>query len=131
MNRTHSSGLGAEVPAYAQLQREMHDALRAQHPDWLSPNGDCPTCDSYDARFAELLIASLATERALAHRPKSLNLTNTRKLPTFFVRNGDHPLATLGDPGNLRIPAGYAQANKIVFSEMASAIRECAHEKFL
>ena len=23
------------------LQREMHDALRAQHPDWILPNGDC------------------------------------------------------------------------------------------
>ena len=48
MNTTHSSSLAATVPAYAQLQREMHDALRAQHPDWILPNGDCPTCDSYD-----------------------------------------------------------------------------------
>lgn len=131
MSRTHFSSLAAEVPAYAQLQRAMHDALRAQHPDWILPNGDCLTCDSYDVRFAELLIASLATERTLAHRPKSLNLTNTTKLPTFSVRHGDHPLATLGDPGDFRIPAGYAQANKIVLSETASAIGECSHEKFL
>jgi len=123
MNTTHSSSLAAEVPAYAQLQREVHDALLAQHPDWILANGDCPTCDSYDARFAKLLIVSLATERALAHRPKSLNLTNTTKLPTFFVSHGDHPLATLGDPGNFRIPAGYAQANRMVFPEMASAIQ--------
>ena len=59
MNMTHSSTLAAEVPAYAQLQRVMHDALLAQHPDWILPNGDCPTCDSYDARFAELLIQTL------------------------------------------------------------------------
>jgi len=89
MNTTHSSSLAAEVPGYAQLQREMHDALRAQHPDWILPNGDCPSCDSYDARFAELLIVSLATERTLAHRPKSLNVTNTTKHPTFFVSLGD------------------------------------------
>jgi hypothetical protein len=44
-----------EDPTYAQLQRELHHALRAQHPDWILPNGDCPTGDSYDARFAELL----------------------------------------------------------------------------
>jgi hypothetical protein len=44
-----------EDPTCAQLQRELHHALRAQHPDWILPNGDCPTCDSYDARFAELL----------------------------------------------------------------------------
>jgi hypothetical protein len=61
MNTTHSSSLAAEVPAYAQLQRKMHDALLTQHPDWILPNGDCPTCDSYDARFAELLIQTLPT----------------------------------------------------------------------
>lgn len=102
MNTIHSSSLAAEVPAYAQLQRKMHDALLAQHPDWILPNGDCPTCDSYDARFAELLVVSLATERALAHRPNNLNLANTTKLSTFFVSHvgsrGHHSLATLGDP---------------------------------
>jgi hypothetical protein len=135
MNTTHSSSRAAAGPAYAQLQREMHDALRAQHPDWILPNGDCPTCDSYDARFTELLIVSLATERALAHRPNNPNLANTTKLPTFFVSNvgsrGHHPLATLGDPGNLSMPAGYAQPRKIAFPAMASAIRKCSHEKFM
>ena len=86
-------------------------------------------------RFTELLIVSLATERALAHRPNNLNLANTTKLPTFFVSHvgsrGHHPLATLGDPGNFSMPAGYAQARKIVFAEMASAIRKCSHEKFV
>ena len=61
MNTTYSSSLVAEIPAYAQLQREMHDALLAQHPDWILPSGDCPTCDSYDARFAELLMQLPAT----------------------------------------------------------------------
>jgi hypothetical protein len=68
----HSSRLAAEVPAYAQLQRKMHDALLAQHPDWILPNGDCPTCDSYDARFAELLIQTLPT------RPRGLKQGNTQ-----------------------------------------------------
>lgn len=61
MNTTHSSSFAVEVPAYAQLQREIHDALLSQHPDWILPTGECPTCDSYDARFAELLAQSLAT----------------------------------------------------------------------
>jgi hypothetical protein len=69
MNTTH--GLATEVPAYAQLQREMHDALLAQHPEWILPNGDCPTCDSYDARLAELLNVSSATERAYEHNKAS------------------------------------------------------------
>ncbi|HEV8422341.1 MAG TPA: hypothetical protein VGQ40_03295 [Chthoniobacterales bacterium] len=48
---------------YADLQREIHEALLAQHPDWILPNGDSPTCDSYDARFAELLIQSVPAKR--------------------------------------------------------------------
>jgi hypothetical protein len=47
-----------------QLQREMHDALRAQHPEWVQPNGDSPICDAYESRFAELLSLSLQSERA-------------------------------------------------------------------
>jgi len=49
------SVLVTEVPGYAELQREMHDALRAQHPEWIDEDGNSPTCDSYEARFAELL----------------------------------------------------------------------------
>jgi hypothetical protein len=38
-----------------QLQREIHDALRIQHPDWIEPDGDCPTCKSYESRLEKLL----------------------------------------------------------------------------
>lgn len=51
----------AEVPAYAELQRTMHDALLTQHPEWVERDGNCPTCDDYDRRFAELLDFSLAS----------------------------------------------------------------------
>lgn len=44
-----------EVLAYTQLQQQIHDALRAQHPEWVQPDGDSPTCDAYEWRFAELL----------------------------------------------------------------------------
>jgi hypothetical protein len=44
-----------KVPAYVQLQQQMHEALRAQHPEWIEPTGDCPTCESYESRLAELL----------------------------------------------------------------------------
>jgi len=39
----------------SELQQEIHDALRVQHPDWVEPDGDCPTCESYESRLAELL----------------------------------------------------------------------------
>src|SRR6266508_6391277 len=44
-----------EIHFYIQLQQQIHQALRVQHPDWVEPNGNCPTCDSYESRLAELL----------------------------------------------------------------------------
>ena len=49
---TASSSNSGEVRSYAELQRQIRDALREQHPEW---DGDCPTCQSYESRFAELL----------------------------------------------------------------------------
>jgi len=66
MNTTHFSTPAAEVPGYADLQREMHDALRAQHPEWVQPNGDSLICQAYESRFEELLRLSLQFERAHA-----------------------------------------------------------------
>jgi hypothetical protein len=67
MNTTHFSTPAAEVPGYAKLQCDMHHALRAQHPEWVQPNGDSPICDAYESRFAELLSFFLTFERADAH----------------------------------------------------------------
>ena len=113
MNTTHPSSLFAETPAYAQLQREIHNALLAQHPEWILPNGDCPTCDFYDARFAELLITSLATERA-CEKDKASNIVRGPWLS---------PARDPNDPGNFSVPAEYAEPRKIVFRKMASAVR--------
>jgi hypothetical protein len=44
-----------EIHSYTELQRQIHQDLRVQHPEWVKPNGDCPTCDSYELRLAELL----------------------------------------------------------------------------
>jgi hypothetical protein len=38
-----------------QLQQGIHDALRVQHPDWIEPSGDYPTCESHESRLAKLL----------------------------------------------------------------------------
>jgi hypothetical protein len=62
---TLSSGSN-DVRAYAQLQQEIHDALRVQHPEWVEPNGGCPTCESYESRLAELLSISFQAEHASA-----------------------------------------------------------------
>jgi hypothetical protein len=55
MEMTVSSSNSGEVRSYAELQRQIRDALREQHPEWIERDGDCPTCQSYESRFAELL----------------------------------------------------------------------------
>ena len=44
-----------EIRTYSDLLQKIHSDLRIQHPEWVEPNGDSPICDSYQARFAELL----------------------------------------------------------------------------
>lgn len=47
--------MSAQIHSYTALQQQIHDDLRIQHPDWVQPNGNCPTCDSYELRLTELL----------------------------------------------------------------------------
>ena len=44
-----------KVDTYANLVQQIRNDLRLQHPDWIHPNGQCPMCDSYEARLIELL----------------------------------------------------------------------------
>ena len=44
-----------EVEPYVQLQRQILQALRHEHPEWIQPNGECPMCEAYESRLAELL----------------------------------------------------------------------------
>jgi len=62
---TSASSFG-EIRSYVQLQHQIHDALRQQHPEWIEQNGDCPTCESYESRFAELLDIFQSNERKSA-----------------------------------------------------------------
>jgi hypothetical protein len=57
--------MSAEIHSYIQLQQQIHHALRVQHPDWVEPNGNCPTYDSYESRLAELLGLSHRTNSAI------------------------------------------------------------------
>jgi hypothetical protein len=66
MKMNTSASSSGEIRSYVQLQRQIHDALREQHPEWIEPNGDSPTCDSYESRFAELLNLFQLNERKSA-----------------------------------------------------------------
>jgi len=47
--------LAHQADAYAGLLQQVRNDLRVQHPEWIQPNGQCPACDSYEARLIELL----------------------------------------------------------------------------
>jgi hypothetical protein len=50
-----------QIHTYTELRQQIHDDLRVQHPEWVQPNGECPLCDSYEARLMELLEPSTRT----------------------------------------------------------------------
>jgi hypothetical protein len=43
------------IHTYTELQQQIHDDLRIQHPDWVNPSGESPMCDSYDTCLTEIL----------------------------------------------------------------------------
>jgi hypothetical protein len=43
------------IHTYTELQQQIHDDLRIQHPEWIQPNGESSRCDSYDACLTEML----------------------------------------------------------------------------
>ena len=53
-----------KIRNYAELRELIRRSLRAQNPEWVEPNGDSPICDSYEARFAELLGLTRSREDA-------------------------------------------------------------------
>ena len=63
-----------EIHSYTELQRQIHQDLRVQHPEWVEPNGESPMCDSYESRLAELLGL---TQRSKAMQPEPFWATRT------------------------------------------------------
>ena len=44
-----------QIHTYPELQQQIHDDLRIQHPEWIKPNGESPMCDSYESCLTEML----------------------------------------------------------------------------
>src|SRR5438105_11222551 len=42
-----------QIHTYTELQQQIHDDLRIQHPDWVNSDGSSPTCDSYESRLRD------------------------------------------------------------------------------
>ena len=43
------------IHTYTELQQQIHDDLRIQHPEWVKPNGESPMCDSYETCLTKML----------------------------------------------------------------------------
>ena len=54
-----------QIHSYSELQQQIHEDLRIQHPEWVAPNGDCPRGDSYERRLAELICLFQSAARKL------------------------------------------------------------------
>ena len=44
-----------QIHTYTELEQQIHDDLRIQHPEWIEPTGECPECAEHEARLRELL----------------------------------------------------------------------------
>ena len=51
-----------QVETYTNLLQQIRNDLLRQHPEWIQSNGQCPMCDSYEARLTKLLDASTPEE---------------------------------------------------------------------
>jgi hypothetical protein len=43
------------IHTYTELQHQIHDDLRTQHPEWIESGGESPMCDSYETCLTEML----------------------------------------------------------------------------
>src|SRR4029077_686108 len=100
-----------EVPGYTELQREMHDALRAQHPEWIEAGGKSSKCDYYESLFAQLLVSHRAHART--HYDNLLSLIKTGRLSAT---------------SNSSISLEYAEQKKLVLYEQVSPAGSYRHE---
>jgi hypothetical protein len=47
--------LSHRIHTYTELQQQIHDDLRIQHPEWIESSGESLMCDSYEARLTKML----------------------------------------------------------------------------
>src|SRR6266853_6271442 len=47
--------MSPRIHTYTELQHQIHDDLRIQHPEWIESNGESPMCDSYESCLTQML----------------------------------------------------------------------------
>jgi hypothetical protein len=71
-----SKSVGHPIHTVAELQQQIHDDLRRQHPEWIEAGGESPMCEFYEARLRRLLEAcarSGPAEAALNSQHSTIN----------------------------------------------------------
>ncbi|MGH8094134.1 MAG: hypothetical protein ACREIF_11780 [Chthoniobacterales bacterium] len=58
------------IQTYRELQQQIRHDLRAQHREWVQPNGESPMCDYYERRLAELIQRFQSTELTRSAHPE-------------------------------------------------------------
>ena len=54
--------MSRQIHTYTELEQQIHEDLRTQHPEWVEPTGKCPKCDEHEARLKELFTALARSE---------------------------------------------------------------------
>ena len=115
MNATSLPALAVEAPPYVALQREMHDALLRQHPEWMERDPNLSKCDEDDRRFARLLSLCLTSSpltrtrgcHAMTRRFTRLTRTSGSLLGLVFLAG----CASLRSTSSNRLDQQIAQAD--------------------
>lgn len=47
--------MSPQIHTYKELKQQIHEDLRAQHPEWIEPSGECPQCSEHEVRLMKLL----------------------------------------------------------------------------
>jgi len=76
------------IDSFAELQLQIHNDLRAQHPEWIESNGESPMCDFYEDRLAQLLEAyeQTGSDEAAAEVHRALEEQASLKRARAVVR---------------------------------------------
>jgi hypothetical protein len=54
MTLTSPAFLSPASLSLEQVHQLLLLSIRDQHPEWVTPEGDCPACDSYERKLGEL-----------------------------------------------------------------------------
>ena len=97
-----------QIHTYTELQQQIHDDLRVQHPDWVNSDGSSPTCDSYESRLMgtardfdvkgiqRVCRCYSSRPRTGSYKVKTYATCSSTSYLLLVVLSGDHLLSLLG-----------------------------------